>query len=132
MDDSAPGRVTSGEVFFLLVITCVSKLRKGSSAALWSQCSSFVLQWRFKNIRIILLLLYFFLYLSHVYIDKAIYVLLLQQFSFIFVKYRRSHNQLRKERKTNTHDMIAKKFNVCTKNVYQFRMLPFLCWSSLW
>lgn len=54
--------------FLLLVITCVSKLRKGSSAALWSQCSSFVLQWRFKNIRIILLLLYFFFFIYPMYI----------------------------------------------------------------
>lgn len=70
-----------------LVITCVSKLRKGSSAALWSQClsrSSFFCSGVFKNIRIILLFLFF--YLSHVCIlIRPSMCFFYNSFRFIFV-----------------------------------------------
>lgn len=79
------GKCVPGLCFLLLVITCVTKLRKGSSAALWSQCSSFVLQWRFKNIRIILLLLSFVLLIFLCILIRPSMCFLLQLFSFILL-----------------------------------------------
>lgn len=106
-----------------LEITCVSKLRKGSSAALWSQCfsrSSFFCSGVFKNIRIILLF-FILLFISCLYIDKAFNVLLLQQFSFHFCFNIVVHtiSSYKKRIKHARHELQNRKVVVCTgKNVF--------------
>lgn len=127
MSDSAEGG--GAGLLLLLVITCVSKLRKGSSAALWSQCSVRSFCSGVSNIlESFCCFIFLFTSLVHVYIDKAFYVLLFQQFRLLLVNIVVLTISYRK---TNTHD-FAEKFKFVQKNVYQFRMLPFLCWSSLW
>lgn len=118
-----------------LEITCVSKLRKGSSAALWSQCfsrSSFFCRGVFKNIRIILLFLFF--YLSHVCIlIRPSMCFFYNSFRFIFVLISSFTQSVVTKKESNTQDTNCKteKLSSVQEKMYLYQFANAACFPLL-